>query len=118
MIPANVSPVANHLWQSTLFAAAAWLLTLALRKNHAGVRYRVWLAASIKFLIPFWRKCARRFFLVSFGDDASRTRINCYGPVSATAAAIVSAWTANPTKRTLDRSSFPFGCGSAPPDCC
>jgi uncharacterized protein (TIGR03435 family) len=53
MIPANLSPVANHLWQSTLFAAAAWLLTLALRKNHAGVRYKVWLAASIKFLIPF-----------------------------------------------------------------
>jgi hypothetical protein len=53
MITANLSPVANHLWQSTLFAAAAWLLTLALRKNHAGVRYRLWLAASVKFLIPF-----------------------------------------------------------------
>src|SRR5262245_3789662 len=53
MIPANLSPVANHLWQSTLFAAVAWLLTLALWKNHASVRYRLWLAASIKFLIPF-----------------------------------------------------------------
>jgi bla regulator protein blaR1 len=53
MIPANLSPVANHLWQSTLFAAAAWLLTVALRKNHASVRYRLWLAASVKFLIPF-----------------------------------------------------------------
>ena len=53
MIPANLSPVANHLWQSTLFAAAAWLLTLVLRKNYAGVRYRLWLAASVKFLIPF-----------------------------------------------------------------
>ena len=44
---------ANHLWQSTLFAAVAWLLTLALRKNRAAVRYWIWLAASVKFLIPF-----------------------------------------------------------------
>ncbi len=43
----------NHLWQSTLIAAAAALLTLIFRKNHARVRYSLWLAASIKFLIPF-----------------------------------------------------------------
>jgi bla regulator protein BlaR1 len=43
----------NHLWQSTLFAAAAGLLTLAFRKNRAAVRYWLWLSASIKFLIPF-----------------------------------------------------------------
>ena len=45
--------VANHLWESTLFAAAAGLLTLVLRKNHARVRHAVWLAASCKFLVPF-----------------------------------------------------------------
>src|ERR1017187_4376951 len=50
---ADLSPWANHLWQSTLFAAVAWLLTLALRKNRAAVRYWIWLAASVKFLIPF-----------------------------------------------------------------
>lgn len=43
----------NHLWQSTVFAAAAGLLTLILRRNHARARYWVWLAASLKFLIPF-----------------------------------------------------------------
>jgi len=43
----------NHLLQSTLFAAAAGLLTLAFRKNRAQVRYALWLAASVKFLIPF-----------------------------------------------------------------
>jgi bla regulator protein blaR1 len=42
-----------HLWQSTLFAGAAWLLTLALRKNQAQVRYRIWFIASVKFLVPF-----------------------------------------------------------------
>src|SRR5207302_8612112 len=45
--------VGNHLWQSTLFAAAAWLITIALRGNSAQARYRVWLAASLKFLVPF-----------------------------------------------------------------
>jgi bla regulator protein BlaR1 len=47
------SLVANHLWQSTIFAAVAGLLTLALRKNHARTRHAVWLAASVKFLVPF-----------------------------------------------------------------
>jgi len=53
MIPEYLTPLANHLWQSTLFAAAVWVLTLALRKNRAAVRHRLWLAASVKFLIPF-----------------------------------------------------------------
>jgi hypothetical protein len=39
MIPAYLSSLAKHLWQSTLFAAAAGLLTLAFRKNRAPVRY-------------------------------------------------------------------------------
>ncbi len=43
----------NHLWQSTLFAILAWLLTLAFRKNRAQVRYWLWFSASLKFLIPF-----------------------------------------------------------------
>jgi len=50
---ADLLPLANHLWQSTLCAGVAWLLTLALRKNRAAVRYWIWLAASVKFLIPF-----------------------------------------------------------------
>jgi bla regulator protein blaR1 len=53
MIPAYLSPLANHLWQSTLFTAAAALLTLAFRRHRAPVRYGLWLAASVKFLIPF-----------------------------------------------------------------
>ncbi len=48
-----LTALGNHLWQSTLFAAAAGLLTLLLRKCHARIRYWLWLAASIKFLIPF-----------------------------------------------------------------
>ncbi len=51
---ASMGPaVANHLWQSTVFAAAVWVGTLLLRKNPARVRYSLWLAASMKFLVPF-----------------------------------------------------------------
>lgn len=49
---AIVPALGNHLWQSTLFVIAAGLLTLLLRKNQARGRYWMWLAASVKFLIP------------------------------------------------------------------
>jgi beta-lactamase regulating signal transducer with metallopeptidase domain len=53
LIPQYLSALANHLWQSTLFAGVAGLLTLGFRRNRAAVRYGLWLAASLKFLIPF-----------------------------------------------------------------
>lgn len=53
MTPAYLLALANHLWQSTLFAAAVGLLTMGFRQNRARVRYALWLAASLKFLIPF-----------------------------------------------------------------
>jgi beta-lactamase regulating signal transducer with metallopeptidase domain len=43
----------DHLWQSTLFAAAAGALTLLFRGHGAGVRHGLWFAASLKFLVPF-----------------------------------------------------------------
>jgi beta-lactamase regulating signal transducer with metallopeptidase domain len=43
----------DHLWQSTLFAAGAGLLTLALRNHAARIRFWLWFSASLKFLIPF-----------------------------------------------------------------
>jgi bla regulator protein BlaR1 len=42
----------DHLWQSTLFAGVAGLVTLALGRNRARVRHWVWLVASCKFLVP------------------------------------------------------------------
>jgi bla regulator protein blaR1 len=53
MFPPYVSPVLNHLWQSTLVAVVAGALALALRRNHAKTRYAIWLVASLKFLFPF-----------------------------------------------------------------
>src|ERR1700730_18375079 len=52
-ISSALAGVLNHLWQSTLFAAMAGMLTLVLRRNRARTRYWLWLTASVKFLIPF-----------------------------------------------------------------
>ncbi|HEY0760556.1 MAG TPA: M56 family metallopeptidase [Acidisarcina sp.] len=43
----------NHLWQTTVFTAAVWLLALTLRGNQARTRYWLWMIASLKFLVPF-----------------------------------------------------------------
>ncbi len=61
MVPVSLSSASlalapalkNHLWQSTLFALVAALLALALRSNRARERYWLWMAASLKFLLPF-----------------------------------------------------------------
>ena len=48
-----ITGLLDHLWQSTLFAGGAGLLTLVLLRNPAWLRYRLWFAASLKFLVPF-----------------------------------------------------------------
>ena len=48
-----MSLLLDHLWQSTLVAALAALLTITLRHNAARVRFWLWFAASMKFLTPF-----------------------------------------------------------------
>lgn len=48
-----IGDLTNHLWQSTLFGFVAALLATALRRNRARVRYWLWFAASLKFIVPF-----------------------------------------------------------------
>lgn len=48
-----LSHAAGHLWQSTVFLMAAAGLVMLLRRHSARVRYAIWLAASLKFLVPF-----------------------------------------------------------------
>ncbi len=48
-----LSPIFDHLWQSTVFAAGAGVLVMLLRSTQARTRYALWLAASLKFLVPF-----------------------------------------------------------------
>jgi len=53
MLSNLLSPLADHLWQSTVFVIAAALLTFTLRRNHASTRFWIWWIASVKFLVPF-----------------------------------------------------------------
>jgi bla regulator protein blaR1 len=75
----------NHLWQSTLVAAVAGLLVLALGHNRAHVRYCVWLAASVKFLVPFsvlalaGSRLGWAFFASSARPDMSTLLIDAIG---------------------------------------
>jgi bla regulator protein blaR1 len=47
------SALVAHLWQSTWFAAVVWLAAVILRHHSARLRYWLWAAASLKFLVPF-----------------------------------------------------------------
>ncbi|HLY60996.1 MAG TPA: M56 and DUF3738 domain-containing protein [Terriglobia bacterium] len=58
----------NHLWQSTLCLVIVGLLTLMLRRNHAQARYVLWLAVSVKFLIPF-------SLLIAIGSQLAGPRV-------------------------------------------
>ncbi len=83
-----MTAMANHLWQSSLFAAFAWLLTLALHRNGARLRHAVWLAASCKFLIPF-------SMLVALGGHV-RLRSAPEVPIPAAMVTISQPFTAQP----------------------
>ncbi|MGH9480832.1 MAG: hypothetical protein ACRD1L_01965, partial [Terriglobales bacterium] len=80
--------IAAHLWQSTWFALAAAALALALRRQRAQVRYALWLAASLKFLVPFELlvELGRRLSWVSSAPFAALP------PVPAAVARISQPW--------------------------
>ena len=48
-----IGALTNHLWQSTLVVLAIALVAAALRGNGAHIRHALWVAASLKFLVPF-----------------------------------------------------------------
>ena len=80
---------ADHLWQSTLFAAAAALLAAVLQRRRAQARYWLWLAASLKFLMPFSA-------LVAAGQQLGRqlgwlSPVYTTTPIRAAAPPVVSA---------------------------
>lgn len=45
--------IVNHLWQSTVVVLLALPLTWVLKRNQARTRYWVWMAASVKLVVPF-----------------------------------------------------------------
>jgi bla regulator protein blaR1 len=44
----------DHVWQSSVCAAIVSWLAWGFRSESAAVRYRLWLVASAKFLVPLW----------------------------------------------------------------
>src|SRR5687767_605460 len=89
-----ISELANHLWQSTLFAVVVGLLTLMCRKNHASIRYWLWFSASVKFFIPF-------ALLMALGDRlewASRAPQIAAPTVSATLAQVSRPFVVEPMR--------------------
>jgi len=48
-----LNELVNHVWQSTLVAAAIAGIAALLRDDTAHSRYWLWWAASVKFLVPF-----------------------------------------------------------------
>src|SRR5688572_24589231 len=98
-----ISELANHLWQSTLFAVAIGLLTLMCRQNHASVRYWLWFSASVKFFIPFT-------VLMALGDRlewASRVPQIATPAVSATLAQVSRPFVADPAIGFLSAQEAP-----------
>ena len=81
MTPALSAYIWGHLWQSTLFALAAGLLTLAFRANRAQVRYWLWLSASLKFLVPFALLLNLGSYLETLMPAASRVASQITAPV-------------------------------------
>ena len=74
-----IAQLADHLWQSTLFALGAGLLAALLRRHSAGVRYGLWFAASVKFLVPF------ALLAAAGGALGSRLHLTLLTPPDATA---------------------------------
>jgi len=94
---ASIGPaVGDHLWQSTVFAVAAALLTVLLKKNQARARYWIWLAALMKFLVPF-------SLLIALGGLLPRPQ-----------SAPVATPTAYAAMSTMDTISEPFAAQASP----
>jgi bla regulator protein BlaR1 len=72
----------DHLWQSTLFAGLAIAIVFTLlRHNKAQTRHAVWLAASVKFLLPFavimelGRQLGSRLALMRMAAPATQAKV-------------------------------------------
>jgi bla regulator protein blaR1 len=102
-----ITELANHLWQSTLFALAVCLLTLMCRRNHASVRYWLWFTASIKFVTPF----ALLTSLVDRLEWASKAPQIAAPAVSATLAQVSRPFVMEPVIAGLSVPEAPRGFG-------
>lgn len=94
--------ILDHLWQSSLVAILVCGLTVLLRNNSASVRYWLWYAASLKFLLPcsllaalgrmaFTQPVAASSFLILSRIQPAAAPFSAT-PLSAAPTAVYSAW--------------------------
>ncbi|MGH9480172.1 MAG: hypothetical protein ACRD1A_13145, partial [Terriglobales bacterium] len=88
----NPTLVLNHLWQSTAFLAAAAVVVWALRGRAARVRFWVWMAASLKFLVPFGALAALGGWLGALAPAGAGAAAVSAAPALAKAAAQLQVW--------------------------
>jgi bla regulator protein blaR1 len=111
--------VIDHVWQSTLFATGAGLLTLAFRRNRARVRYALWFSVSVKFLVPLSSVVWLGSFAASSGFLGSSDRLRIAGSLgppplldaldSSSTGTPVYNLTRHPLIRGLGQSVAPMG---------
>jgi bla regulator protein blaR1 len=93
--------IVNHVWQSTAFTAMIALAAWALRRNSPRARYWLWLAASLKFLIPFsWLMSTGTH--VQLPPDTPSLRAVTVNRISSTFAPVPALPAAVPAKTTPD----------------
>src|SRR5688500_7233078 len=97
------SALVAHLWQTTLVVGIVWLVPLALRGHRRRVRYWLWTAASLKFLVPF-------SWLVALG---SRFEWRSAPAIAKPAATFVEEILASPLPAAASTSSLPVAQSSA-----
>ena len=109
-----LAALADHLWQSTWVAAGAALLVWIFRRHRASVRAAIWLAATLKFVIPLAA-------LVAVGRVVPWSDVPAKAPAGAVA--VVQAvsqpftpmtWDASPRPADTAVDPRPAGCR----DCC
>ncbi|HEY2859575.1 MAG TPA: M56 family metallopeptidase, partial [Terracidiphilus sp.] len=93
----------NHLWQSTLVACAAGALVMLLRSSEARLRHAIWMAASLKFLVPF-------SLLVAVGAQLATRRVGQTpeAPLVTTVLQIGQPFAAGMTMHANPASRFPW----------
>lgn len=96
----------DHLWQSSLFVALAWLLAALLKPHSAALRLWLWRIAALKFLVPF-------AVLYSYGAWLGfPVRHSALPPPAAVAHAVDSVMPVVAPARTFATSGLLIGIGA------
>ena len=79
-----VSAIVTHIWQSTLFAAAIGVATLAFRRNAAAIRHALWLVTDAAYKQSVEQLARKRAFAKSqIGNRQSQIEMSAFAKATA-----------------------------------